>query len=1136
MVEPTPPFKVVSLFPYNSEYEDDLPFETNQVITVDSIEDEEWYSGHYVDSVNFSKKEGIFPKNFVEILAHEPGKTSASVATAKTEDKTAEKAKGSEDAQEKLVSKPEFTTETVLPANTTLPETLEPKKGSLAEKTEHNDKNVAVQKEILSPNTTSKVNDHVKSSEEPGAGAPKVLQKMPTIPAIPTFIPENEPQLRQYKTEVDIPTTGHSVASKAKFLEKTEENDGSNDQKAESQPAEQFEPELSLKERIALMMQQQQAQAKREEEKLQSVAKNHQQEESALEDQKSEGLTDDKSNVPFETAENAHVVDEVMDLKEGVSNQNPTLSTQSIAETQKDSETGESQTENLKTVENSNQHQKASHLGTSADEDLENEHKEQPTKQSAEEEDEEEEEEEEEHEEQEAKPEEDDEEARRLALRARMAKLSGAGRYGGGPAGFNPFGGIPMAPPSSKAAKRASVADFHSEKESSSTDSTQGTAVPTKQFNPFTGQMIDSKVLEKQLAGKSKEAEKATALETEETNDSTELSAAAIAKAEKNIPGTKTFDEAPFEQNELQPAVESSDNESEDNFVDFDDEKVIENESGAQTSGLETNNPRNAFTSHVEADATKPLPSEQTTLSTEARQAPPPPIPATAEKSSDQHRTLDPAAKPEKNVASSAPLMPPVPAIPSETFLHENDDNVKSVPTLPSTTDFTPPVPESKAGQVPPSPAVPVPSAPAPSVAGPKSAPAPPVPGPPAHSSSVPPSPNAPAPPVPSLAEPKAAPPAPSVPEQRTKSCTSSSIDDATISRCPSSTTPPAPRPEAAPVPPASLPPSPDAPAPPAPPVPSTSALPPKPAPPAPPAPPVPSDPPVPTMFKSLQINTKKSAPAPPLPAGPPAPQAVSAPFSPLDVSSPSVGKKTTTPSIDFSNVSQWYMQPGLPADVVQNSKYKYIYEEDHQMVRQRAVSQIIIRTYYIIFEDMSQLIATVISNASGVISCNEVYKSGSSIGQSDAQSIRLKVLESGIKLVSQTFESSGNFVEKLMIQSGGIPSIGKRTYGATIFRFEPSSQSQGVTVSKPILPGDILVLKNAKFHSSKLLHDSNVVVGKEVPESSIITEFDEAKGKFRVIVQDAHGKITQSKYKLHDMKSGKLRVFRPVDRQAFGW
>ena len=60
-----PPFHVKALYDYPGSHEDDLSFSANQVITVTEEEDADWYNGYYEDHTE-TKKEGIFPKNFVK--------------------------------------------------------------------------------------------------------------------------------------------------------------------------------------------------------------------------------------------------------------------------------------------------------------------------------------------------------------------------------------------------------------------------------------------------------------------------------------------------------------------------------------------------------------------------------------------------------------------------------------------------------------------------------------------------------------------------------------------------------------------------------------------------------------------------------------------------------------------------------------------------------------------------------------------------------------------------------------------------------------------------------------------------------------------------------------------------------------
>ncbi|POS82819.1 hypothetical protein EPUL_003903 [Erysiphe pulchra] len=62
---PSQVFKVKSIYEYVSQHDDDLHFPLGQIIDVTNEEDDEWYSGEYVDESGI-KQEGIFPKNFVE--------------------------------------------------------------------------------------------------------------------------------------------------------------------------------------------------------------------------------------------------------------------------------------------------------------------------------------------------------------------------------------------------------------------------------------------------------------------------------------------------------------------------------------------------------------------------------------------------------------------------------------------------------------------------------------------------------------------------------------------------------------------------------------------------------------------------------------------------------------------------------------------------------------------------------------------------------------------------------------------------------------------------------------------------------------------------------------------------------------
>lgn len=103
---------------------------------------------------------------------------------------------------------------------------------------------------------------------------------------------------------------------------------------------------------------------------------------------------------------------------------------------------------------------------------------------------------------------------------------------------------------------------------------------------------------------------------------------------------------------------------------------------------------------------------------------------------------------------------------------------------------------------------------------------------------------------------------------------------------------------------------------------------------------------------------------------------------------------------------------------------------------------------------------------------------------------------------------------------------IANKTFGAVVYR-----NNNGETKSfDDIRPGDILVLVNAVFegHGTK-------EVGFGKPHVALITSFDVEKNRIKVIEQ-TDGVIQQGRYKLKNMKSGKLRAFRIVGRDYVNW
>jgi myosin tail region-interacting protein MTI1 len=114
----TAPFRVKAIYEYSSPHDDDLSFPNGQIITVTEEEDDDWYSGEYVDSSG-QKHEGIFPRNFVEKYEPEIPSRPVRPARAKKEAETT--------AEASVAAKPQDVPAQAQPVSqepVTLPETL----------------------------------------------------------------------------------------------------------------------------------------------------------------------------------------------------------------------------------------------------------------------------------------------------------------------------------------------------------------------------------------------------------------------------------------------------------------------------------------------------------------------------------------------------------------------------------------------------------------------------------------------------------------------------------------------------------------------------------------------------------------------------------------------------------------------------------------------------------------------------------------------------------------------------------------------------------------------------------------------------------------------------------------------------
>lgn len=284
-------FKVKALFEYSSPHEDDLQFPSGQIITVTDEEDEDWYTGEYVDDSGV-KHEGLFPRNFVE--KYEPVAPPRPTRTRPKKEPDPEPEPEPEPAHEEPVPAPEEPRvsspppveprspptaavsppapkpiEPVLPASPKAP--VQPAVQSPPKEAPVKRGPPPVSEKPASSSFKDRIAAFNKAAPPPmpfkpsglgGSGGSSSFIKKPFVAPPPkgnTYVPQqrNTPVAPVYRREED-------PEIKEKEAENTENAQKAGLFPSESKEADEDQPKpMSLKERMALLQKQQQEQAQR---------------------------------------------------------------------------------------------------------------------------------------------------------------------------------------------------------------------------------------------------------------------------------------------------------------------------------------------------------------------------------------------------------------------------------------------------------------------------------------------------------------------------------------------------------------------------------------------------------------------------------------------------------------------------------------------------------------------------------------------------------------------------------------------------------------------------------------------------------------------------------------------------------
>lgn len=240
-----------------------------------------------------------------------------------------------------------------------------------------------------------------------------------------------------------------------------------------------------------------------------------------------------------------------------------------------------------------------------------------------------------------------------------------------------------------------------------------------------------------------------------------------------------------------------------------------------------------------------------------------------------------------------------------------------------------------------------------------------------------------------------------------------------------------------------------------------------------------------------------------------------------------------------------WWAQPNLPPPIFQNRR-DVIFEIDESSTTRRGGKRTVAKEVYILFMDYSQTQVSVQFEATEPEAATKLEQKH----EPPPRSLRQDQLESaheryGPHIASAAKSKEGTTVgdgsphglphEIISVISDALPPVGTRAYGAPIYTNLANATIQQYD---EIRQGDVATFRNARFggHRGPMKTKYSIEVGKP-DHVGIVVDWDGSKKKLRVWEQGRESKKAKiESFKLGDMKSGEVKVWRVMSRAWVGW
>ncbi|KAF8441878.1 hypothetical protein BGX38DRAFT_1272576 [Terfezia claveryi] len=264
-----------------------------------------------------------------------------------------------------------------------------------------------------------------------------------------------------------------------------------------------------------------------------------------------------------------------------------------------------------------------------------------------------------------------------------------------------------------------------------------------------------------------------------------------------------------------------------------------------------------------------------------------------------------------------------------------------------------------------------------------------------------------------------------------------------------------------------------------------------------------------------------------------------------MDLNRPSTTSEYVARDVDLSEHSQWWKYPARIPPVFENRPRELTYELEENNITSRSGRVTITREIYVLFHDYSQTVVTVRWDRDDPANATPEQRHEPPpphLRQDQLEEYHAKYsakLYDGAVTRQNTVVGDGDaytFIKELFtLVPNALKPVGNRSYGALVYA---NLANASVQQYDEIRPGDVVTFRNARFqgHRGGLHQKYSIEVGKP-DHVAVVMDWDGTKKKVRVFEQGREkGKVKVDGFKVGDLKSGEVKVWRVVGREWVGW